>query len=143
MMDEVDEIAALMTAYSRAVGAKEAGALSALYDDEVRVFDTWGRRPFDGLAAWRRNLEGWLNGLGDDERVVVAFHETHIVRRGDMGCLHARVTYSAVSPAGAVARWMHNRLSWVLTKSGTGWRIVHEHTSAPIGPDLKGILQGD
>jgi hypothetical protein len=27
---------------------------------------------------------------------------------------------------------MHNRLSWTLARRGAGWRIVHEHTSAPI-----------
>jgi ketosteroid isomerase-like protein len=36
-----------------------------------------------------------------------------------------------VSPSGAELRSMQNRLSWVLCATDDGWRIVHEHTSAP------------
>ena len=38
---------------------------------------------------------------------------------------------------------MHNRLSWVVVKGADGWRVTYEHTSVPIGPDLKGVLQGE
>jgi hypothetical protein len=37
---------------------------------------------------------------------------------------------------------MQNRLSWVLKTGGHVRRIVHEHTSAPMGfEDMKAILQ--
>ncbi len=140
-MPEVDEIEALAAAYRQAVRAKDSERLSALYDADIRVFDTWGRLPFEGLAAWRLNLDRWLNSLDDAESIEVAFDGVQTSRRGDMGCLHARVTYSALNEAGEIVRWMHNRLSWVVAKSADGWTIVHEHTSVPIGPDSKGILQ--
>ena len=39
---------------------------------------------------------------------------------------------------------MQNRISWVLRTSGHVLRIVHEHTSAPIGfTDMKAMLQRD
>ena len=39
---------------------------------------------------------------------------------------------------------MQNRISWVLKTSGHVLRIVHEHTSAPIGfEDTKAILERD
>jgi ketosteroid isomerase-like protein len=37
---------------------------------------------------------------------------------------------------------MQNRLTWTLRPEGSGWRIVHEHTSVPLGfNDAKAILQ--
>jgi ketosteroid isomerase-like protein len=27
---------------------------------------------------------------------------------------------------------MNNRLSWGLRKTGGSWKVVHEHTSAPV-----------
>lgn len=37
---------------------------------------------------------------------------------------------------------MQNRISWVLKTSGHVLRIVHEHTSAPVGfEDAKAILK--
>jgi len=141
MMLVIDEIAALPRAYAEAVSAKDPARLAALYERDVRVFDTWGRTPFDGLAAWRANLDEWLNSLSDDESVQVSFSDVQISSREAMGCLHALVTYAALSRTGETMRSMQNRLSWVVAKSASGWRVVHEHTSVPIGPDLKGLLQ--
>lgn len=140
-MPEADEILALADAYREAVRAKDPERLAALYDADVRVFDTWGDRPFEGLAAWRVNLDGWLTSLGDDESVEVSFGGVRISSHGEMGCLHALVTYRALNAAGEVVRWMDNRLSWVVVRSQHGWTIAHEHTSVPIGPDLQGVLQ--
>ena len=39
-------------------------------------------------------------------------------------------------------RAMQNRLTWVLKFEVGEWKIIHEHTSVPIGfADLKGLLQ--
>ena len=140
-MPGVDEIAALTGAYVEAVRAKDARRLAALYDADVRVFDTWGRQPFEGLVAWSTSLDEWLNSLDDDESVQVLFNDVRTFALGEMGCLQALVTYAALNRVGEIVRSMENRLSWVVTKSADGWVVAHEHTSVPIGPDLKGILQ--
>ncbi len=136
----MDEIGAFTRAYGEAVYAKDPGRLASLYDTDIRVFDAWGQRPMERLAAWRASLDQWLQSLSDEERVQVSFNDVEILRRGEMACLHARVTYAAVNTKDEVLRSMQNRLSWVLTWSPRGWAIVHEHTSVPIGPDLQGIL---
>ena len=38
-------------------------------------------------------------------------------------------------------RSMNNRLTWALRKDGDGWKIVHEHTSAPAGEGGKVSLK--
>ena len=53
------------------------------------------------------------------------------------------LTSTAVSATGIAVRSLHNRLTWGLRHEGDGgWRIGHEHTSAPIGlGDMKAILR--
>lgn len=140
-MSEFDEIQALAKTYAAAVLAKDPVRLAALYEGDIRVFDTWSPKPFDGLGAWRANLDNWLNSLSDNESVQVTFSNVRISSREAMGCLHALVNYAALNRKGEVVRSMQNRLSWVVARSSSGWAIIHEHTSVPIGPDLKGMLQ--
>ena len=42
---------------------------------------------------------------------------------------------------GVPQRTMTNRLTWVLIRHGHDWRIVHEHTSAPIDESNEVILE--
>ena len=56
--------------------------------------------------------------------------------------MSAVVTYAGVSAQGQELRAMQNRITWVLKTSGHVLRIVHEHTSAPVGfEDTKAILK--
>jgi ketosteroid isomerase-like protein len=60
----------------------------------------------------------------------------------DLATLSARVCYAALAASGDELRAMQNRLTWVLKPDGGSWKIIHEHTSVPIGfSDLKGLLQ--
>ncbi|MBC7705630.1 MAG: hypothetical protein H7274_17005 [Rhodoferax sp.] len=55
--------------------------------------------------------------------------------------MSAFASYAAISAEGRELRSMQNRISWVLKSRGHVLRIVHEHTSAPIGfEDTKAIL---
>jgi uncharacterized protein (TIGR02246 family) len=130
---------ALLAEYGAAVLAKDPGRLAALYAPDVRVFDTWSAWSFEDHAAWSRSLHDWLGSLGD-ETVQVRFDEVRVARHADTAAISAFTTYSAVDAAGQVLRSMQNRLSWFLTRTAGGWVIAHEHTSVPIGEDLKGKL---
>ena len=75
------------------------------------------------------------------ERVKVRFAEVQIAGDQALATVSAIVTYAAESVDGEPLRSMQNRISWVLRESGHVFRIVHEHTSAPIGfADSKAIL---
>jgi ketosteroid isomerase-like protein len=55
-----------------------------------------------------------------------------------MASVSAFTTFAAVAPDGTESRSMNNRLTWVLRKGADGgWKIVHEHTSAPAGDEGK------
>jgi ketosteroid isomerase-like protein len=73
--------------------------------------------------------------------VVVSFDDTQVVVQGEFALLSSIVTYAGVSAQGEKLRSMQNRLTWAMRLRGHVLRIVHEHTSAPLGfEDMKAIL---
>ncbi len=63
-------------------------------------------------------------------------------RRGDVAFGRAFVRFSAEAADGTELRSLNNRLTLVLKRQAEGWKIVHEHTSAPIDDaSCKAMLQ--
>ena len=141
MIDLDSAVSRLQQSYAAAAHARDVQAFMRLYDPKVRVFDAWGIWQHDGADAWQRAVEGWFSSLGA-ERVRVRFAETRSFGTPELAFSSALVTYAAVSAAGEELRVMDNRLTWGLRTSGHAMRILHEHTSAPVGfDDMKAILQ--
>jgi ketosteroid isomerase-like protein len=141
--DTENSITRILESYASAVFAKDVEAFMRLYDPRVRVFDAWGVWSYEGSAAWQRAIEGWFTSLGI-ERVKVTFDEVHTSAGRELSMVTAVVKYAGLSAQGEQLRAMQNRLTWVLRTTGQVLRIVHEHTSAPIGfNDSKAILQRD
>lgn len=131
----------LMDQYKDAVHAKNVDAFVALYDDDLHVFDMWGRWSLRGIEAWRKMAVEWFASLGT-ERVVVDINEAEITQLGELAVGHAILTYTAFSANGEKLRWLNNRISLGLRKSNGGWKIFHEHTSVPIDhQSMKALLQ--
>lgn len=125
--------------YVRAVHAKDVAGFLGLYHPSARVFDTWGAWSYEGQAARRQVIEEWFSSLGE-ERVAVTFDRVQAGVSGEMAHLTARVIYAATAADGTELRSMQNRLTWVPRSENGVWKIIHEHTSVPLGPDLKGIM---
>lgn len=143
MNDIEPRVDRIIESYKTAVFAADADAFMRLYHPAARVFDTWGVWRYDGADEWKRAVEGWFTSLGD-EKVRTSFADVQIVAGEAMAALSAIVTYAAESAQGEALRSMQNRITWVLRESGHVLRIVHEHTSAPIGfEDHKAILARD
>ena len=126
----------------RIVYEKDVEAFLDLYHPEARVFDTWGVWAYAGVKERRKVVEQWFSSLGD-ERVGATFDRVQATATSELATLSARVIYVGLSAAGVQLRGMQNRLTWVLKPEGGAWKIMHEHTSVPIGNDLKGMLQRD
>ena len=141
MSDTDKSITRILESYQAAVLAKDAQALMRLYDPAVRVFDAWGVWSYEGAQAWQMAVEAWFTSLGG-EKVRVSFEDVQSTVGREMAMVSAVVTYAGVSAQGEPLRAMQNRISWVLRTTGHVLRIVHEHTSAPVGfEDMKAILQ--
>lgn len=141
-MSELDApVAKVIAAYKAAVGARDVNALIRLYDPSARVFDAWGVWSYESIPAWQVAIEGWFASHPSD-RFQVSFEDVSAVSSGAFAYVSAIVTYAVVSAQGEPVNSMQNRLTWVLRTSGHVLRIIHEHTSAPVGfEDGKAILQ--
>jgi ketosteroid isomerase-like protein len=121
----------MFEAYKAAVFAKDVDALVAHYDQRVCVFDLWGSWSFDGIDAWRVVVSDWFGALGT-RRVIVEVEGIQTFMAQGLAVAHAFVTYKGVSAEGTDLRSMRNRLTWTLKQRDHAWKIVHEHTSAPV-----------
>lgn len=140
MADLEKSIARVIETYKSAVHAKDVVAFMRLYDPKVRVFDTWGVWSYEGSASWQMAVESWFTSLGA-ETVKVTFDDVQTSGVPEFACVSAIVTYAAISAQGEQLRAMQNRLTWVLKTTGHVLRIVHEHTSVPVGfDDAKAML---
>jgi len=141
-MSEIEASAArVIEGYKSAVATRDIVAFMRLYDPAVRVFDAWGIWSYEGVPAWQVAIEGWFASHPTD-RLKVIFDDVRSVSTPAFTSVSAIVTYAVVSPQGEQLNAMQNRLSWVLKTSGHVLRIIHEHTSAPVGfEDGKAILQ--
>jgi uncharacterized protein (TIGR02246 family) len=132
-------IPGVLDAYKKAVLAKDVDAFVALYDRDVRVFDMWGAWSYEGAAAWRAMVAGWFGSLGT-ERVAVEFADVQSIATPALAVCHAFVTYKGLSGDGEALRAMQNRLTWMLEPRDGGWKIVHEHSSAPVDFDTAKVI---
>lgn len=141
MNDLEDSIMQVLEVYKAAVLEQDVDAFMHLYVQEVRVFDTWSVWSYEGTAAWRKMIEEWFASLGT-ERVKVKMDDVQTTAGQQLAVVSAIVTYAGVSAEGQELRSTQNRLTWALKLEGSAWKIVHEHTSAPVGfIDSKAILQ--
>jgi uncharacterized protein (TIGR02246 family) len=127
----MSDAGSLLETYRDAVHAKDVDAFCAIFDDDVRVFDMWGTWSHDGIDSWREMAVGWFGSLGD-ELVRVDFDDVQTVAGDDTAVVSAFVTFAGLSADGEELRSMNNRLTWGLRKTNGMWKVVHEHTSAPV-----------
>jgi uncharacterized protein (TIGR02246 family) len=131
-MDDTDNpVPRFLQAYQAAVAARDVDALVALYDEDAEVFDAWGAWSHRGRAAWRAVARDWL-AAHDDGRHVVEFEDVRTELAPGLAVVHAFVRYAWLDAAGTRRRAMDNRYGAVLRLRDGGWKVVHEHTSAPI-----------
>ena len=136
---EVSVIEQRLEEYVESVRAKDVDRFVALYADEVRVFDMWGRWSYEGADAWRQMATEWFGSLGSDQ-VAVEFADVQTNVGDEVAIASAFVTYKGVSADGEQLRAVDSRLTWALRKTPEGtWTIVHEHTSAPADFDTSKV----
>ncbi len=105
------------------------------------VFDMWGTWSYSGVGAWREMVTEWFGSLGT-ERVEVSFDDVRTTSARDVVVAYAFVTYKGLSAEGEALRAMQNRLTMVLGKKGATWKIVHEHSSAPVDFETSKVIRG-
>src|SRR5258708_7438292 len=98
-----------LDSYIAAVRAKDVEAFTAIYDDDVHIFDLWGTWSIRGIEAWRTMAKNWFSSLGT-EQVVVSADEVQSTTIGELAVGHAILPYTAVSAQGSKLRSLNNRI---------------------------------
>jgi ketosteroid isomerase-like protein len=127
----VNPVLGILDAYKASVFAKDVDAFLALYDRNVHVFDMWCAWSHAGIDAWRDMAVDWFSSLGTD-RVVVGFDDVQMVETSGLAFIHAFVTYKGLSADGMELRAMNNRMTLALKQVDGIWKVIHQHTSAPV-----------
>lgn len=127
------------TIYKRSAWDKDAKSMIELYDDNVLVFDMWQHGYQAGLKEWSAAIEEWLGSLGA-ERVNVLFEMVDVHESGGLGWASAVVRYEAVTADNSILRSMKNRITLGLIKKEGRWKVMHQHTSAPIDDELNAVF---
>ncbi len=134
------EIEDFFKIYQRSAWDKDASAMINLYDEHALIFDMWDQDYISNSSEWSKIIIDWLGSLGE-EKVKVEFEMVKIHQSGDVGFASALIQFQAISSEGAVLRSMKNRISLGFSKFEDGWKVIHQHTSAPISSDgLTAIL---
>jgi ketosteroid isomerase-like protein len=139
MKKTIKQVEDFFTLYKTFAWEKDSESMISLYDEQVLIFDMWGEGHCSGLVAWSVIIKDWLGSL-EEERVNVTFEMIQIHQGDKVSFATEIVGYQAISVDNKVIRSMKNRITVGFTKTETGWKVVHQHTSAPIDSDLKAIL---
>ncbi|GAB3235447.1 nuclear transport factor 2 family protein [Algoriphagus aestuariicola] len=135
------EIEDFFKIYQKSAWDKDASAMIDLYDEHALIFDMWDQGYVSNPSEWRKIITDWLGTLGE-EKVKVEFEMVKIHQSGNVGFASALIQFQAISGDGTVLRSMRNRISLGFSKIEDGWKVIHQHTSAPISSDgLTALLE--
>ncbi|MBD8574706.1 nuclear transport factor 2 family protein [Pseudomonas syringae] len=122
-------IETLLKAWSEAVRSKDVSRIMEFYHPDVVAFDAISQLQFKGLDAYRQHWAACLEmcpgamlfeqhqlQIHAEQTVAFAHWLNHCGVEGDKDASHSC--------------WMRGSAGYRLT--GTGWKIVHEHFSAPF-----------
>ncbi len=131
MSEDEAEIRRLISAWSRALEAKDVDRLLANYAEDVVLFDAIPPYQTVGIENLRKVWLGCLPYFPDTFR---SEHRDIVVNvRGDTAfvrCLHHLIPTPADHPSGST--WM--RVTTGLSRMNGAWKVVHEHVSIPFNP---------
>lgn len=135
-MDKIEEFFVI---YKNAAWNKDVKQMVGLYHENVVIFDMWEHGFQKGLKAWSLEISNWLESLGD-EKVKVDFEMISIQEESMVGFASALVSFQALGLDQTILRGMKNRISLGYIRDKSGWKVVHQHTSAPIDSNLQALL---
>ena len=134
------EIKDFFEIYQNAAWTKDAKSMINLYAEQAVIFDMWDQGYISNSSEWKQIIIDWLGSL-EEEKLKVDFEMVKFHPSDNIGFASALIQFQAISSEGAVIRRMKNRITLGFLKFDDRWKVVHQHTSAPISSnDLTAIL---
>lgn len=131
MSPDENEIRSIMSAWSKALEAKDLDTLISYYSPDIVLFDVKPPYVIKGIAAYRKVWEECLPYF--PQKFTSEHRDVNIMIDGDMitiHCLHRIKPIDEEHPAGGT--WL--RVTACSRKIKGKWLIVHEHVSIPFDP---------
>ncbi len=141
MHKEEHAVLELLNTFKHAVRSKDKTTFLSLYADSARIFDFWESWSYESATSWAAMVGQWFGSLSD-LRDEVNFSDIRIIFADELALVHGFVRFSAIAPDNREVRGMDERITLALQKQNGSWKIIHQHTSAPIvGKTMQPNLQ--
>jgi ketosteroid isomerase-like protein len=127
-------IEALENQFVAAVRAKDVDAIMKVYasGSDLFVFDVVPPRQYAGAEAYRKDWKSFLDTFKGPMKFTVS--DLSIDAGGKMAYSHSIQHVTGTDTKGKPVDFTV-RVTDVYRKSGSDWRIVHEHVSVPVNMD--------
>lgn len=118
-----------LSAWTRALRAKDLDALMALYAPDVLTFDLMPPHQVPDAAHYRKNFERWFAAMPGP--IDYEFHDLRIAQGDSVAFCHSLSRVKATRAHGEKADyWV--RVTVGFQKRNGEWLMVHDHVSMPI-----------
>ena len=124
------EIRALLDGWCQAVNAMDLDTILACYAPDIRAFDAAAALEFVGRDAYRAHWEACMTQC---PAMVFEMHGLEVAAGDDIAFASYLVRCGGAGADGnPQLAWM--RASVGCRRTDDGWRVTHEHFSAPFDP---------
>jgi uncharacterized protein (TIGR02246 family) len=114
--------------WTRALHAKDLGALTALYGPDTVAFDLMPPSQVD-FSHYRKNLERWLTGMSGP--IEYEIHDLRVTMSDDVAFSHNLSHVTGTRSNGEKADyWV--RVTVGFQKRNGQWLVIHDHVSMPF-----------
>lgn len=130
----------LIDAWCEATRKRDLETIMACYAPDVLAFDAIAALQFRGVEAYRKHWETCLGYMPEGDFIMEA-HDLEVAVEGDLAFAHYLSRCGCRDEQGnEQAGWM--RATVCCRRLAQGWRIAHEHYSAPFDPESgKALLE--
>lgn len=127
------QVRSLVEHWAGAARSGDIEAIMACYAPDVLAFDAIAALQFRGTDEYRSHWETCLQYIRDGE-FILEVHDLGVAVDGTVAFAHYLSRCGCKDEQGnEQAGWM--RATVCCRKLGEGWRIAHEHYSAPFDPE--------
>jgi len=130
----VSSVEGVLEKYKRAIFEKDVESFLTIYDENVHIYDCWGKWESKGISLWRENVVNWFNGMREEgELLKVDVRDVTLEENTNLAFVHCAITFAAYNEKSEEKlRQITNRFTFGLKKVNGFWLITHEHSSLPI-----------
>ncbi len=126
--------------FVQAVRTGKLDVIISFYADHITAFDMMPPFKFTDLGQYRQIA--WIECFTDAFEFPVAYDykEDQLRIFGDYAVIYGEIQMSGAFKKGDESVEARLRNTTVLQKIDGNWKIIHEHTSVPLGFDMKGLM---